>query len=135
MSPHKLSVVAAALIDTQNRILLSERPAGKFLEGMWEFPGGKISSDERPEEALIRELKEELGIKVSPHSLMPLNFVSHSYTDFDIILLLFVCHQWEGEIVPREMQNIRWVAVEQLHSYPMPPADVPLIPSLVNYLT
>lgn len=136
MPPNKpsLFVVAAALIDTQNRVLLAQRPAGKFLEGMWEFPGGKISAHEKPEEALVRELEEELGINVSSHSLSPLTFVSHTYDDFHLILLLFACREWEGKMIPRERQNIKWVEVTELHSYPMPPADVPLIPFLINQL-
>lgn len=136
MTLHKpsLLVVAAALIDPDNRVLLAERPVGKFLEGLWEFPGGKISLRESPEEALIRELEEELGIKVSSHALKPLTFGSHSYEEFHLILLLFACREWEGKIVPRERQNIKWVTVGDLTFYPMPPADVPLIPYLVNHL-
>lgn len=129
-----LFVVAAALIDKDKRILLAERPSGKFLEGLWEFPGGKVLPEEKPEEALIRELKEELGIKVSLSSLSPLTFGSHSYEHFHLILLLYVCLEWEGKISPCERQNVRWVEAGELSSYPMPPADVPLIPHLFNYL-
>ena len=127
-------VVACALVDADNRVLLAERPAGKSLAGLWEFPGGKLEPTESPETALIRELDEELGLKVKPACLAPLTFASHSYPDFHLLMPLYVCRRWEGFARPREGQRLAWVRPVVLRDYPMPPADEPLIPHLVDLL-
>jgi 8-oxo-dGTP diphosphatase len=127
-------VVAAALVDPDNRVLLAQRPKGKQLEGLWEFPGGKIDADERPEDALIRELKEELGIAVKAACLAPLAFASHAYDDFHLLMPLYVCRRWEGFVQPLEGQALKWVRPMLLRNYPMPPADAPLIPALQDLL-
>ena len=127
-------VVACALVDADNRVLLAERPAGKSLAGLWEFPGGKLEPTESPETALIRELDEELGLKVKPACLAPLTFASHSYPDFHLLMPLYVCRRWEGFARSREGQRLAWVRPGVLRDYPMPPADEPLIPHLVDLL-
>jgi 8-oxo-dGTP diphosphatase len=127
-------VVACALIDTDGRILLAQRPAGRSLAGLWEFPGGKLEAGERPEQALIRELAEELGITVSDACLAPLTFASHAYADFHLLMPLYVCRRWEGIATAREEQNLAWVWPNKLRDYPMPPADAPLIPHLIALL-
>jgi len=127
-------VVAAALIDADNRVLLAERPKGKPLEGLWEFPGGKIDLNERPEDALIRELKEELGVEVKAPCLAPLTFASHTYRDFHLLMPLYVCRKWEGFVQPLDGQALKWVRAKDLRAYPMPPADAPLIPYLMDLL-
>jgi 8-oxo-dGTP diphosphatase len=133
--PLKLTlVVAVALIDTDNRILLAQRPEGKQLAGLWEFPGGKVEPGERPEETLIRELREELGIDVKEPCLAPLTFASHAYESFHLLMPLYVCRRWEGFVQPLEGQGVKWVKPQELRSYPMPPADEPLIPFLVDLL-
>jgi 8-oxo-dGTP diphosphatase len=129
-----LLVVAAALIDADDRVLIAQRPKGKALADLWEFPGGKIDAGERPEEALIRELREELGILVKPGCLAPLTFASHSYDDFHLLMPLYVCRRWEGFVQPLEGQALKWVRAKDLRDYPMPPADAPLIPHLVDLL-
>jgi 8-oxo-dGTP diphosphatase len=129
-----LLVVAAALIDADGRILLAQRPKGKQLEGLWEFPGGKIDANERPEDALIRELREELGITVKSACLAPLTFASHAYDDFHLLMPLYVCRRWEGFAQPLDGQALKWVWPKDLRNYPMPPADAPLIPHLVDLL-
>jgi 8-oxo-dGTP diphosphatase len=129
-----LLVVAAALVDVDARVLLSQRPKGKPLEGLWEFPGGKIEGDEPPEAALIRELKEELGISVKAACLAPLTFASHSYADFHLLMPIYVCRKWEGFVHPLDGQTLKWVRPKDMRSYPMPPADAPLIPHLVDLL-
>jgi 8-oxo-dGTP diphosphatase len=129
-----LLVVAAALIDADNRVLLAQRPPGKQLAGFWEFPGGKLELGERPEAALIRELREELGIEVKEPCLAPLTFASHGYEDFHLLMPLYVCRRWEGFVTAREGQTLKWVAPRQLRDYPMPPADEPLIPALIDLL-
>ncbi|WP_370676694.1 8-oxo-dGTP diphosphatase MutT [Pleomorphomonas sp. PLEO] len=128
-------VVACALIDADGRILLAQRPEGKTLAGLWEFPGGKLEAGERPEDALIRELAEELGIVVKHACLAPLTFASHAYDDFHLLMPLYVCRRWEGEISGREGQAIAWVRPAKLRDYPMPPADAPLIPHLTDLLS
>ncbi len=129
-----LLVVAVALIDADNRVLISQRPPGKQLEGLWEFPGGKLEPGETPEQALVRECREELGIEVCETCLAPLSFASHTYDDFHLLMPLYICRNWEGEIAPAEGQQIAWVRANRLQHYPMPPADVPLIPPLRDLL-
>jgi 8-oxo-dGTP diphosphatase len=129
-----LLVVAAALIDTDGRVLIAQRPKGKALEGLWEFPGGKIDEGERPEDALIRELREELGVTVKEACLAPLTFASHSYDAFHLLMPLYVCRKWEGFVRPLDGQTLKWVRPKGLRSYPMPPADAPLIPHLEDLL-
>jgi 8-oxo-dGTP diphosphatase len=127
----KLVLVAAcALIDTDGRVLLAERPAGRPLAGLWEFPGGKVEAGERPEETLIRELKEELAISVEEACLAPLTFASHAYPDFHLLMPLFVCRRWGGIVTAQEGQKLAWVRPNRLRDYAMPPADLPLIPHL-----
>ena len=129
-----LLVAAAALVDSDNRVLLSKRPEGKQLAGLWEFPGGKVDAGETPEEALIRELDEELGIEVCDTCLAPFTFASHAYREFHLLMPLFLCRNWEGDIIPREGQEIAWVRAKRLADYPMPPADAPLVPWLRDLL-
>ena len=129
-----LLVVAAALVDADGRVLLSQRPKGKALEGLWEFPGGKIEGDEPPEDALVRELREELGIDVKTPCLAPLTFASYAYEDFHLLMPLYVCRKWEGVVQPLDGQALKWVRPKDMRSYPMPPADAPLIPHLVDLL-
>jgi 8-oxo-dGTP diphosphatase len=127
-------VVACALIDADNRVLIARRPEGKTLAGLWEFPGGKLDAGERPEQALIRELYEELGIIVAEACLAPLSFASHAYEDFHLLMPLYICRRWEGIVTPREGQQLAWVRANKLRDYPMPPADLPLIPHLTDLL-
>lgn len=127
-------VVAVALIDPDGRILLAQRPEGKSLAGLWEFPGGKVETGETPEAALIRELSEELGIETKSSCLAPLTFASHSYEDFHLLMPLFACRRWQGIPSPKEGQNLAWVRAGDLRNYPMPPADIPLIPILRDWL-
>ncbi|WP_424628555.1 (deoxy)nucleoside triphosphate pyrophosphohydrolase [Bradyrhizobium sp. SYSU BS000235] len=127
-------VVACALIDADNRVLIAQRPEGKALAGLWEFPGGKLEPGERPEPALIRELAEELGITVQEPCLAPLTFASHAYDTFHLLMPLYICRKWEGIVTAREGQNLAWVRANKLRDYPMPPADIPLIPHLTDLL-
>ena len=127
-------VSAVALIDADGRVLLAQRPEGKSMAGLWEFPGGKVEQGETPEAALIRELHEELGINTWSSCLAPLTFASHSYDDFHLLMPLFACRKWEGIVSPREGQALKWVRAGDLKSYPMPPADIPLIPILRDWL-
>lgn len=127
-------VSAVALIDKDGRVLLAQRPAGKSMAGLWEFPGGKVEPEETPEAALIRELQEELGIDTWESCLAPLTFASHSYDEFHLLMPLFACRKWEGILQPREGQSLKWVAVKDLSSYPMPAADVPLVAILRDWL-
>ena len=129
-----LLVVAVALVDEDNRILIAQRPEGKNLAGLWEFPGGKLEAGERPEVALIRELEEELGIKTKEACLAPLTFASHAYDDFHLLMPLYICRRWEGVPQSREGQALKWVRAGVLRDYPMPPADLPLIAPLVDLL-
>jgi 8-oxo-dGTP diphosphatase len=132
---HRLVLVAAcALIDPDGRVLIAQRPEGKAMAGLWEFPGGKIETGERPEETLIRELKEELGISVKEDCLAPFTFASHSYAEFDLLMPLYVCRRWEGTATPIEHTRLKWVKPRELADYPMPPADIPLIPMLRDLL-
>ena len=127
-------VAAVALIDADGRVLLAQRPEGKSMAGLWEFPGGKVEPDETPEAALIRELHEELGIDTWTSCLAPLTFASHSYPDFHLLMPVFACRRWQGIARPQEGQQLAWVRAKDLRDYPMPPADVPLIPMLQLWL-
>lgn len=129
-----LLVAACALVDADGRVLLAQRPAGKAMAGLWEFPGGKIETGELPEETLIRELKEELGITVREACLAPLTFASHTYPDFHLLMPLYVCRRWEGTAIATEGQQLAWVKPNRLREYEMPPADVPLIAHLMALL-
>jgi 8-oxo-dGTP diphosphatase len=129
-----LLVVACALIDADGRILIAQRPEGKGMAGLWEFPGGKVETGESPEETLIRELDEELGIIVKPACLAPLTFASFAYEKFHLLMPLYVCRRWDGLVVAREHAALRWVRPQQLRDFPMPPADEPLIPALLDLL-
>jgi 8-oxo-dGTP diphosphatase len=129
-----LFVVACALVDADNRILISKRPEGKALAGLWEFPGGKLEPGETPEECLIRELQEELGVITKPACLAPLTFASFKYPDFHLLMPLYVCRRYEGIARGVEGQEIKWVHPKKLRDYPMPPADEPLIPALIDLL-
>jgi 8-oxo-dGTP diphosphatase len=127
-------VSAVALIDQDGRILIAKRPDGKSMAGLWEFPGGKVELGETPEEALVRELSEELGIKTWNSCLAPMTFASHAYEDFHLLMPLFVCRKWEGIVIPKEEQELKWVYSSELKNYPMPPADKPLIPILRDWI-
>lgn len=127
-------VSAVALIDADGRVLITQRPDGKSMAGLWEFPGGKIEPGETPEAALIRELHEELGIETWGSCLAPLTFASHSYADFHLLMPLFVCRKWNGIVQGREGQAVKWVRANALKDHPMPPADIPLIPVLRDLL-
>lgn len=127
-------VVAAALIDADNRVLIAQRPPGKSMAGLWEFPGGKLSEGETPEAALVRELREELSIEVCDTCLAPFTFASHAYEGFHLLMPLYLCRRWEGDLVPREGQAIKWVRAMRLADYAMPPADLPLLPMLRDLL-
>jgi 8-oxo-dGTP diphosphatase len=127
-------VSAVALIDVDGRVLLAQRPEGKSMAGLWEFPGGKVEAEETPEAALIRELDEELGINTWASCLAPLTFASHAYDDFHLLMPLFACRKWEGTPIAREGQVLKWVRAQDLKDYPMPAADVPLIPILRDWL-
>lgn len=127
-------VSAVALIDIDGRILLAQRPEGKSMAGLWEFPGGKVEEGETPEAALIRELQEELGINTWQSCLAPLTFASHSYDDFHLLMPLFACRKWEGTPRPQEGQTLKWAKTSELRDYPMPPADIPLISMLRDWI-
>ena len=134
MSLKIILVAACALIDTDGRVLIAQRPQGKAMAGLWEFPGGKIEDGEQPEQTLIRELREELSIVVSEACLAPLTFASHSYPDFHLLMPLYVCRKWQGTVTALEGQQLAWVKPNKLRDYPMPPADVPLISHLIALL-
>lgn len=123
-------VAACALIDGEGRVLMAQRPEGKELAGLWEFPGGKVEGGERPEQALVRELREELGIEVEPEALEPFMFASHGYERFHLLMPLYLCRRWQGTARPMEKQQISWTALAALETLPMPPADVPLVEAL-----
>lgn len=134
MSQKLLLVVACALVDADRRVLIAERPEGKAMAGLWEFPGGKVEPDETPEAALIRELQEELGISTQTACLAPVSFASHSYENFHLLMPLYACRKWQGMPEPREHTALKWVRPQQLRDYPMPPADEPLIAALCDLL-
>lgn len=134
MSTKTVLVAACALVDADGRVLIAQRPAGKPMAGLWEFPGGKIESGERPEQTLIRELNEELTIVVREDCLAPLTFASHAYPDFHLLMPLYVCRRWEGTVTATEGQQLAWVKPNRLRDYEMPPADVPLISHLMTLL-
>ena len=129
-----LLVAACALIDIDGRVLLAKRPPGRPLAGLWEFPGGKLEPGETPETALVRELEEELGIRVAPKCLAPLTFASHGYDTFHLLMPLFACRKWEGEVAARQGQELAWVRAKRLGDYEMPPADKPLVAMLRDLL-
>jgi 8-oxo-dGTP diphosphatase len=129
-----LLVAACALVDVDGRVLIARRPEGKTMAGLWEFPGGKVEAGELPEQTLIRELREELGIDVTQACLAPLTFASHSYPDFHLLMPLWICRRWEGFVTAKEGQELAWVRPQRLRDYPMPPADEPLIPHLIDLL-
>lgn len=130
----QILVTAVALVDVEGNVLLAQRPKGKHMEDMWEFPGGKVEEGETPEHALIRELKEELDIDVTASCLAPFTFVSHEYDDFQLLLLLYLCRKWKGTPRAVEAQGIRWLRPNRMNSVPMPPADVPLVAMLRDFL-
>lgn len=129
-----LLVAACALVDADGRVLITQRPEGKQLAGLWEFPGGKVEPGETPEEAVIRELREEIGVETKIACLAPLTFASHTYETFHLLMPLYVCRRFEGMPQPIEVQAVKWVRPAKLRDYPMPPADAPLIPFLVDLL-
>ena len=133
--PRRLLLVSAcALVDADGRVLIAQRPEGKQLAGMWEFPGGKVEAGETPEECLVRELREELGIETQIPCLAPLTFASHTYEDFHLLMPLYVCRRWQGAPTAREHKALKWVRPQALRDYPMPPADEPLIAALCDLL-
>ena len=127
-------VSAVALIDPDGRVLLAQRPAGKSMAGLWEFPGGKVEAGETPEDALVRELHEELGIETWSSCLAPLTFASHTYDDFHLLMPLYACRKWDGIVQGKEGQELAWLRAQDLNNYPMPPADIPIIPILRDWL-
>lgn len=129
-----LLVVAVALVDRDHRVLLAQRPEGKSMAGLWEFPGGKVKDGERPESALVRELAEELSIEVAESCLAPFSFASHAYPDFHLLMPLYLCRTWRGTVAPREGQNLAWVRPAKMRDYAMPPADEPLVAMLRDFL-
>ena len=134
MSVKLVLVAACALVDADGRVLIAQRPAGRPMAGLWEFPGGKVEAGERPEDTLIRELKEELGIIVDKACLAPLAFASHSYPQFHLLMPLYVCRRWQGTVMALEGQKLAWVRPNRLREYPMPPADEPLVSHLMTLL-
>ena len=130
----KLLVTAVALIDTDGRVLMAQRPAGKAMAGLWEFPGGKVHDDETPETALVRELKEELDIDITESCLAPFTFASHAYESFHLVMPLYLCRTWKGTVTPLEGQTLQWVRPNRLNQLPMPPADIPLVAMLMDFL-
>ena len=132
--PDLVLVAACALVDPDRRVLIAQRPAGKAMAGLWEFPGGKVEAGETPEDTVIRELYEELSVTVSKPCLAPLTFASHDYKEFHLLMPLFVCRRWDGTPVPREAQQLKWVRANRLRDFSMPPADEPLISHLADLL-
>jgi 8-oxo-dGTP diphosphatase len=134
VSVNLVLVAACALVDADGRVLIAQRPAGKAMAGLWEFPGGKVEPGEPPEQSLVRELREELGIVVNVDCLAPLTFASHAYPDFHLLMPLYICRRWEGTVRALEGQKITWVRPNRLRDYPMPPADEPLVSHLMQLL-
>src|SRR5215468_7351953 len=134
LAPKIVLVAACALVDPDGRVLIAQRPEGKPMAGLWEFPGGKVEAGEKPEDTLIRELEEELGIVIKEACLAPLTFASHTYPDFHLVMPLYVCRRWDGTVTAREGQKLAWVRPNRLREYPMPPADEPLIAHLTALL-
>jgi len=134
MARRLLLVAACALVDADGRVLIAQRPEGKQLAGLWEFPGGKVEAGETPKECLIRELREEIGVETQAACLAPLTFASHSYDDFHLLMPLYVCRRFTGTPRPHEGQALKWVKPNRMRDYPMPPADAPLIPFLIDLL-
>jgi 8-oxo-dGTP diphosphatase len=137
IQPKALPIVmvsAAVLLDRDGKVFIAQRPKGKAMAGLWEFPGGKLEAGERPDEALIRELREELGIETASSCLAPLTFVSHAYDHMHLIMFVYVCRTWKGFLKPQEHQKTAWVEAKALYDYPMPAADLPLIPHLLDLL-
>jgi len=130
----KLLVTAVALVDVDGRVLMARRPAGKSMAGLWEFPGGKVEASETPEEALVRELREELGVDISESCLAPFSFASHAYEDFHLIMMVYVCRTWKGTLRAQEGQTLKWLRPMRLNQLPMPPADIPLVAMLMDFL-
>lgn len=129
-----LLVAACALVDPDGRVLLAQRPEGKSMAGLWEFPGGKVEAGERPEQTVIREMREELGVGIEEPCLAPFAFASHAYPDFHLLMPLFVCRRWQGPVQPREGQQVQWAIPRQMRALPMPPADLPLVAMLTDLL-
>lgn len=129
-----VTVSAAVLVDPDGRVLIARRPEGKMMAGLWEFPGGKVEPGETPEAALVREIKEELGIDLCQTCYGPLTFVSHAYEEFHLLMLVYLCRRWEGIVQSQEYKELRWVRPKELGKFPMPPADLPLIPLLIDTL-
>lgn len=129
-----ITVSAVVMVDIEGRILIAQRPKGKSMEGLWEFPGGKVEVGETPERALIRELKEELGIDTTESCLAAFTFASHSYDDFHLLMPVYLCRKWDGFVRAKEGQNLKWVKINELSQYPMPPADEPLIAMIRDFL-
>jgi len=129
-----VTVSAVVMVDVEGRILIAQRPEGKNMAGLWEFPGGKIEKGETPERALIRELKEELNIDTTESCLAAFTFASHTYDDFHLLMPVYLCRKWDGTLLPREGQNLKWVKIDELKDYPMPPADEPLLAMIRDFL-
>ena len=133
LSPQIL-VAAAALLDIEGRVLIARRPPWKQMPGLWEFPGGKVEDGERPEEAVVREVREELGIEITESCLAPLTFASYVYDEFHLLMPLFVCRVWQGQLTPREGQELKWMRPNRIADLPLPPADIPLVAALRDLL-
>jgi 8-oxo-dGTP diphosphatase len=134
MSSRLVLVAACALIDGEGRVLIAQRPEGKSMAGLWEFPGGKVEPGESPEATVIREMREELGVTIEEPCLAPFTFASHAYEDFHLVMPLYLCRKWQGSVRPTEGQAVKWVRARELRDYPMPPADKPLVAMLIDYL-
>lgn len=134
MTKPVILVAAVGMVDADGRVLLAQRPPGKKMAGLWEFPGGKVELGETPEAALIREMREELGVDIKEACLAPFTFASHAYEDFHLLMPLYLCRRWQGTPTPHEGQVLKWVRPNEMKDYPMPPADVPLVAMLRDYL-
>ena len=134
MAAKLVLVAACALLDRSGRVLVAQRPKGKMMEGLWEFPGGKVEAGETPEAAIVRELGEELGVTIAARDLEPLAFASHAYENFHLLMPLYLCREWQGDVHAREGQAVRWAKPEELRAIAMPPADAPLVETLIERL-